>query len=132
MKKIFFSSKTPYLLLLVVLSGCAFTEYGNRINQEQSELAALEAKRHKLESQYIIVMNMLENHPTDRNLIDERDKVLEKLRLLNFDIDQKRGFFDQSLREWEQKLVQERIQQEMIDKEVRENAHIEEGEFLPQ
>ncbi len=125
MKKIFFSSEV-HLLLFLLLSGCAFTDYGNRINQEQFELAGLEEKRHKLEGQYIIVMNMLENHPTDRALIEERDKVLERLRNLSFEIDQKRTLFDQSLREWEQKLVQERIQEEMIEREVRENAHKDE------
>ncbi len=130
MKKISISSEIPLLLLIGLLSGCAFTDYGTRISQEQNEVATLEDKRHKLEAQYIIVMSMLEKHPTDRALIDERDKVLEKLRLLTFDIDQKRGFFDQSLREWEQKLVQDRVQQEMIEQEVRENAHKDEGEFL--
>ena len=33
--------------------GCAFTEYGNRINQEQLEIARLEDKRHGLETEFI-------------------------------------------------------------------------------
>jgi hypothetical protein len=113
-----------YLLLgvtVVWLSACAFTDYGNRINQEQLDIARLEGKRHTLETSYIIVLNSLELHPTEEKLITERDKKRALLRDLDFQIGQKRNALDQSFREWEQKIVQEKVQKEMVDKEVREN-----------
>jgi hypothetical protein len=106
----------------VLLSACAFTEYGNRINQEQLVIARLEDKRHSLETEYIIVLNSLETHPTDRKLIDEKAAVLKKLRDLGYDIEEKRKAFDMSIKEWDDKILQNRVEQEMVDKEIRENG----------
>jgi hypothetical protein len=103
-------------------SACAFTEYGNRINQEQLALARLEDKRHSLETEYIIVLNSLETHPTDHKLAAEKDKVLKKLQEVGYEIDEKRKAFDMSIKEWDDKIVQNRLEQEMVDKEIRENA----------
>lgn len=102
---------------------CAFTEYGNRINQEQLDVSRLEDKRNKLETSYIIVLNSLELHPTEEKLIKQRDTYRTKLRDLNFLIDQKRNSLDQSLLEWEQKIVQEKVEKQMVDKEVQENLN---------
>jgi hypothetical protein len=119
------STSTRLLLLLsassLLISACAFTDYGNRINQEQLGIARLEEKRHSLETQYIIVLNSLELHPTEDQLIKERDEVRRKLLDLTSEINEKRKMLDQSYMEWEQKVVEERIQQEMIDKEIQEN-----------
>jgi hypothetical protein len=120
----------PWLPLLSALlfSGCAFTEYGNRINQEQLDIVRLEDKRHSLETQYIIVLNSLESHPTEDKLIKERDEVRGKLIDVSSQIVEKRKLLDQSYREWEQKIVEEKIQQQMIDNEVKENADKNEDE----
>ncbi|HKP97644.1 MAG TPA: hypothetical protein VJ385_18015 [Fibrobacteria bacterium] len=109
------------LAALLLLSACAFTEYGNRINQEQLDIARLEDKRHTLETQYIIVLNNLELHPDEEKLVKERDEVRGKLIDVAGLIDQKRKMLDQSYREWEQKIVEEKIQKQMIDNEIREN-----------
>jgi len=106
---------------ILVCAGCAFTEYGNRINQEQLTIAHLEDKRHNLETEYIIVLNNLEEHPDEPRLIKERDEVHKKLIDLDEDIVEKRKSLDQSFREWDQKIVQERIEKQMIDKEIKEN-----------
>jgi len=106
---------------LLVAAGCAFTEYGNRINQEQLAIAHLEDKRHGLETEYIIALNSLELHPDDERLIKERDVVHKKLVDLDADIAEKRKALDQSFREWDEKIVQERIEKQMIDKEIKEN-----------
>src|SRR3954468_18187931 len=106
---------------LLVCAGCAFTEYGNRINQEQLAIAHLEDKRHSLETEYIIVLNNLEEHPDEPQLLKERDEVHKKLIDLDEDIAEKRKSLDQSFREWDQKIVHERIEKQMIDKEVKEN-----------
>lgn len=124
------STSINRLLLLVLtslaLGACAFTEYGNRINQEQLSIARLEEKRHSLETQYVIVMNSLEIHPTEAPLIKERDEVRRKLLDLSYEIMEKRKGLDQSLMEWEQKIIQERIEREMVDKEVKENEYKDE------
>jgi hypothetical protein len=120
----------PWLPLLsaLLVSGCAFTEYGNRINQEQLDIVRLEDRRHSLETQYIIVLNSLETHPTEEKLIKERDEVRGKLIDVSSQIVEKRKLLDQSYREWEQKIVEEKIQQQMIDTEVKENADKNEDE----
>jgi hypothetical protein len=106
---------------LLICAGCAFTQYGNRINQEQLAVAHLEDKRHSLETEYIIVLNNLEEHPDDERLLKERDEVHKKLIDLDADIAEKRKALDQSFLEWDQKIVQDRIEKQMIDKEVKEN-----------
>jgi hypothetical protein len=128
MKKTFTNTRHPGLsyqafcvLAAALLAGCAFTDYGNRINQEQLDIARLEGRRHNLETQFIIVLNNLENHPGEEKLIKERDEVRAKLIDVSFMISEKRKMLDQSFREWEQKIVEERIQKQMIDQEVREN-----------
>jgi hypothetical protein len=115
----FFIPAAAFLILSV--SGCAFTEYGNRINQEQLEIARLEDKRHNLETQYIIVLNNLELHPAEERLLKERDEVRRKLIDLSSLLNEKRKLLDQSFQEWEQKIVHERIEKEMVDREIREN-----------
>ncbi len=112
----------PWLAIasLFLFTHCAFTEYGNRINAEQNALAKLENKRHKLETRYIIVLNNLETHPTEADLINEKDKVYRRLRALEEEIDEKRKGLDQSFAEWDQKILEERIQQQMIEKEVKD------------
>ncbi len=132
MKRIFTSTSSPRhpfrkgalacaAASLLFCAGCAFTEYGNRINQEQLAIARQEDKRHSLETQYIIILNNLETHPDDERLIKERDAVHKKLIDLDAEIAEKRKGLDQSLSEWDQKIVQERIEKQMIDKEVKEN-----------
>ena len=122
MKKTFTSTNNWLAAAAALLSAsCAFTEYGNRINQEQLAIARLEDKRHGLETEYIIVLNTLELHPDDDRLIKERDQVHKKLIDLDADIAEKRKMLDQSFGEWDQKIVQERIEKQMIDKEIKEN-----------
>lgn len=104
-----------------LFAACAFTEYGNRINQEQLDIARLEDKRHSLETQYIIVLNNLELHPDEDRLIKERDEVRAKLIDVTGLITEKRRMLDQSYKEWEQKIVEEKIEKKMIDTEVKEN-----------
>ncbi len=132
MKKIFTNSRLLLSGLALLCSACAFTDYGNRINQEQLDIARMEDRRHKLETEYIIVLNNLETHPTEDRLIKERDVVREKLRDLETQIEEKRKGLDQSFREWEEKIVQEKIEKQMVDKEVKENAGKDEDvEFNP-
>jgi hypothetical protein len=111
----------PALLAAALLSACAFTDYGNRINQEQLDIARMEDKRHSLETQFIIVLNNLETHPNEEKLIKERDEVRAKLIDVSYQITEKRKMLDQSFREWEQKIIEERIQKQMIDQEIRDN-----------
>ena len=128
MKKTFTNTRRRGLLSLclgvlsaALLAGCAFTDYGNRINREQLDIARLEEKRHNLETQFIIVLNNLETHPGEEKLIKERDEVRGKLIDVSSMITEKRKLLDQSFREWEQKIVEERIQKQMIDQEIRDN-----------
>lgn len=128
MKKTFTNTRrrgllSPCLCVLfaALLAGCAFTDYGNRINREQLDIARLEDKRHTLETQFIIVLNNLETHPGEEKLIKERDEVRGKLIDVSSLITEKRKLLDQSFREWEQKIVEERIQKQMIDQEIRDN-----------
>ncbi|MDQ3002622.1 MAG: hypothetical protein M3Y08_15335 [Fibrobacterota bacterium] len=133
MKKISTSSSLPsprfqfrlgrvaLLAVALLLASCAFTDYGNRINQEQLEIARLEDKRHNLETQYIIVLNNLEIHPAEDKLIKERDEVRRKLIDLSTLVNERRKLLDQSINEWNQKIVSDRIEREMVDREIKDN-----------
>jgi GTPase involved in cell partitioning and DNA repair len=111
---------TLVCLFSLGLCDCAFTEYGNRINEEQLVLAKLENQRHKLETRYIIVLNNLELRPTETELQTEKDKVYRKLQALDEEIKEKRHGLDQSFSEWDKKILEDRIQLQMIEKEVKE------------
>lgn len=113
--------RAPLLAVALLLASCAFTDYGNRINQEQLEIARLEDKRHNLETQYIIVLNNLEIHPAEDKLIKERDEVRRKLIDLSSLVNERRKLLDQSFNGWEQKIVSERIEREMVDREIKDN-----------
>lgn len=122
---------SAFLSAAILLSACAFTDYGNRINTEQLEIAKLEERRHSLETQYIIVLNNLEVHPGEEKLVKEQDQVRRKLIDVTSLIHEKRKLLDASIREWEQKIIQEKIEREMIDREIRENEGKDEDvEFL--
>lgn len=120
-----FSINTRLLFVLLILpwvfAACAFTDYGNRINQEQIDVAKLENKRQDLETHLVIILNSLELHPMEKSLREDRDKTRQKLQDIIYQIDSKRKSFDQSIHEWEEKINQDRLEHEMIDKEVKEN-----------
>ncbi|HLP42158.1 MAG TPA: hypothetical protein VK465_11665 [Fibrobacteria bacterium] len=123
------STNIDALLLIpaaLLVGACAFTDFGYRINQEQVALARLEEKRHSLETQYIIVLNSLELHPSEAKLLKERDEVRKKLLDLDELIGQKRKDLGLSFMEWEQKIVKERIEREMVEKEIRDNEGVDE------
>jgi hypothetical protein len=117
-----------FCCLLFGLNHCAFTEFGQRINDEQLVVARLEERRQKLETRYIIVLNNLESHPNEAQLLEEKDKVYRKLQSTIEEIGEKRKLLDQSFAEWEQKILEERIQLQMIDKEEKESA----GRVIPE
>ena len=70
----------PLLCFLsgLLLTGCAFTDYGNRINREQLDIARLEDKRHNLETQFIIVLNNLAQTLSDLGRHDEALSFAER------------------------------------------------------
>lgn len=110
----------------LICANCAFTDYGRRINDEHLAIVRLEEKRHKLETQLIIVMNNLELNQGDPKLMAERDKIQRKLQEYSVKITENRTVYDRSILEWEQKLIEDRIQQQMIEKEEQEAAGREE------
>ena len=128
MKRIF-TSFNFIAAACALLCGCAFTDYGTRINGERRELESLEGKYQDLEARYVIVLNSLEKNLGDSKLENERDKVRDKMHALNARIQEKRREFDMSLEEWEKKIVQDNLQKALIDKEVIDNANKVEGEW---
>jgi hypothetical protein len=114
---------------LILISGCAYTDMGQRVNAERESVAEMENRRSELESRLVIVMNNLELNPDDETLSREKDKVQAKLRSVEEQLAGRRQMFDQILKEWDQKIVEERIQKRMIDTEVRDNARKDEYEW---
>jgi len=114
----------PLCILALLLTHCAFGEYGQRINAEQHALADLEDKRQKLETRYIIVLNNLEANPTEAELQLEKDKIYRRIQAITEEIGESRKMLDQSFSEWDKKILEERIQQQMIDKEVHDAAGV--------
>jgi hypothetical protein len=138
MRKIFTSPKairgglgavTAILLPAALCFGCAFTDFGSRVNAERAALEKLEKRRQKYETRHVIILNNLERNPGDPKLEKERDEVREKIVSLHSRIEAQRALFARSVQEWETKIVEERIQKDLVDKEERENAHRPEGEW---
>ncbi len=110
--------------------GCAtFTDHGSRVNDEQQSLEKLEHKRDDYQERLVIVLNNLERYPGDPRMEKERDLVQGKLQEVNTQIDQQRELYRQSLAEWEQKINDDKIQQQMIDKEEKADSTKPDGQW---
>jgi hypothetical protein len=126
MKKTFIIAEA--LLLGLWLAGCAFTDSGVRVNEERDALARLERKREDYESRYVIVMNSLERNVGDSRLESERDAIRKRILELNTRIQNQRGIYEQAAQDWEQKIAQDKLQKQINEKEIRNNAYKTEGE----
>ena len=109
--------------VILMLTGCAFTDHGNSIKGEREALEALERKREDYESRYVIVLNSLEQNVGDPKLELERDRLHRKILDLNTGIKDQRQIFERGVQDWEQKISQEKLQKEMDEKEERKNAY---------
>src|SRR3954471_9506094 len=132
MKKTFTiaDARRAFLLCAVAAfcAGCAFTDSGNRLNEDRKSLESLERQREDYESRYVIVLNSLEKNIGDAQLERERDKLRKKIQELSARIREQRQEFDRTVREWEDKIAQDELQREMIEKEERKNAYKVEGD----
>ncbi len=125
MKKTFITKVVAAGLLLV---GCAFTDYGNRVNDERTTLENLEHRREDWQSRYVIVLNGLERYPGDEKLEKERDAVRKKILDLDKDIADQRQMYESSVRDWERKITEDKLQQQILDREERKNAGKKDGD----
>ncbi len=129
MKRIFSNFKIfSLVLILCFITGCAFTHEGARINGEQADLERMERKRHSLESQYIIILNGLEKYPGDQKLEKERHDVMKSLSTLSSRIINQRDLVARSIREWEQKITDERVLKDLVEKEENTNGNKDDSE----
>ena len=128
MKRIF-TLASAALFASLLFAGCAFTDYGNRINDERQTLESLERKRQDYESRYVIVLNSLEKYVDDPKLEEERGMLQRKILEMNVKITQQRQTFEQSVEEWNQKITQDKLQKEMLEKEEQLNVNKQDGEW---
>jgi len=115
------------LAAFFLLAGCAFSDYGVRVNDERTALENLEHQREDYQSRYVIVLNSLERNIGDPDLEKERDKIQKKILDLDFRIQQQRKIFDESVEEWQQKIAQDKLQKEINDREEESNTNKTEG-----
>ena len=128
MKRIFTTANAIFIASFL-LGGCAFTDYGNRIGDERQSLEALEKKRQDYESRYVIVLNSLEKNMNDLKLDYEKNKLERMLLDVNTKIGEKRQSFERSLEEWRQKIAQDKLQKQMLDREEQLNVNKQDGEW---
>ena len=119
MKKTFITKVVAAGLLL---AGCAFTDYGNRVNDERTTLENLEHRREDWQSRYVIVLNGLERYPGDEKLEKERDAVRKKILDFDKDIADQRQMYESSVQDWERKITEDKLQKQIQDREERKNA----------
>ena len=125
MKKTFITKAVAAGLLL---AGCAFTDYGNRVNDERSTLENLEHRREDWQSRYVIVLNGLERYPGDDKLEKERDAVRKKILDLDKSIQDQRQMYESSVQDWERKITEDKLQKQIQDREERKNADKKDGD----
>ena len=112
-----------------LLAGCAFTDYGSRINDERQTLESLERKRDDYEARYVLVLNSLEKYVGDPKLEQERGMLQKKILEINVKVEQQRKNFEQSVEEWNQKISQDKLQKEMLDREEQIHVNQPDGEW---
>ena len=125
------SARAVALGAAVLATGCAFTDYGNRINKERAALEDLEQKRSDYEARYIIALNNLEKNLDDLRSENEKARIRKRIQELNSRLAEKRQSYDRSIQEWEQKILQDKIQKAMEDKAVKEGDKKQDGEWEP-
>ena len=128
MKRIF-TTANAILIASLLLAGCAFTDNGNRISDERQTLENLERKRQDYESRYVIVLNSLEKNLGDPKLEHERDKLQKMILDVNTKIAEQRQAFEHSVDEWQQKIAQDELQKEMLEREEQLNVNKQDGEW---
>jgi hypothetical protein len=113
----------PNLIKVVIclawFYGCA--PVGGALGKNYQDLNSLLNQRQKLESTYLLTLGHLENYPTDRNLRLKQADLRSKLTSLNIKIESKRQEFNMALVQWEQRLVQDRVEEEMENKVIKNN-----------
>ena len=115
----------------ILFAGCAFTDNGNRINDQRDALEDLEHKRESYETRYIIILNGLEKYPDDSQLEKERDSIRKRILEVDADIKVQRDLFDQSVTEWEKKIADDKLQKQIMEREDRINASKKDGDLTP-
>jgi len=114
--------KVAVLAAVFLLAGCAFSDYGVRVNEERSTLESLERQREDYQGRYVIVLNSLERNIGDRDLEKERDRIQKKILDLDFQIKEQRKIFDESVEEWEQKIAEDKLQKQINDREEQTSS----------
>lgn len=114
----------------LLLAGCAFTDYGSRINDERQTLESLERKRDDYEARYVLVLNSLEKNIGDSRLEEERGMLQKKILEIDVKVAQQREGFERSVEEWNQKISQEKLQKEMLDREEQLHVNKPDGEWI--
>jgi hypothetical protein len=112
-----------------LLAGCAFSDYGVRVNDERTTLENLERQREDYQSRYVIVLNSLERYVGDRDLEKERDRIQKKILDLDFQIKEQRKIFDESVEEWQQKIADDKLQKQINDREEQTSSDKAEGQW---
>ena len=129
MKRIF-TRADAILIASLLFAGCAFTDYGNRINGERLTLENLERKRQDYESRYVIVLNSLERYTGDPKLERERGMLQKRILEISAKIAEQRQTFEHSVQEWDQKISQDKLLKEMLDREEQLNANKQDGDWI--
>ncbi len=113
---------TVLAALLWSLSGCSYrTPTGVEVERERAEVVRLENQRRSLEKDLMVVLNNLERHPLERDLLEKRDAIKSELTKVRGQLIERRQFFDKNMDGWEAKIREEGVMRQMIDQEVREN-----------
>ncbi len=121
----FFHWILPIMAIYGLLS-CAFSEFGRTVIQERQEVIDLEEEYQKTELQYLIVLNNLEKYPDDPYLNSERDKVKMELQSIQFKLHERRQILDNSLKRWEEIIIEQNLEKKISDDAIEEGRWIQE------
>ncbi|MBF0431780.1 MAG: hypothetical protein HQK83_10905 [Fibrobacteria bacterium] len=108
------------ILIFVALMLCHCAISNPSIRKEHSEITSLVKQKQKLEKRYFLLLGHLEKYPKERKLRLDQASLKKEIMELSIKIAEHRKQLDMLLTEWENRVVGNRVEQNMIDREVRE------------
>lgn len=96
--------------------GCA--SFDPALQTEFKKVLELEKQQQDLRNQYLLVLGQLKKYPEERVLRQNHADLKQKLLEIEVRLKEEQQLFSQYIQSYEKALVEERVEREMIQKEI--------------
>jgi hypothetical protein len=102
---------------MVLLAGCGMSNPA--VQKEHKKIITLEKKKLRLERDYHMILSHLEKHPNARELRLKKAELKKQIVEVGMEIKESRQQLDIAVQQWEDRVLTNRVEQNMVDEEER-------------